>query len=192
MAPDAKRLSDLCLMVTTTCTVPLRPAEQEYVLEHESTLRVFDDDDPDEGRPIALLRWARVALGAAMDGGESLFDVFDAKSADLCAVYEALFDADGNLKTPFDEEMFDDVLYFEHFEFIDKAFDEQEASEELTEHVLRLYGGQGIATFIRSHHDSLRFVAGLRGRGFRVIEHGEKTPLYAVSLCRKRPALQDD
>lgn len=193
MPADPKPLSTQYLLVQTTVTSPSRPREpDEYVLEHKSTLRLVNDETDEDGHAIAKLKWARVALGAAINGGVPAFDVFDAKSQDLCSMYESLFDpATDELKPPFDDDITEDLLYFEEFELLDPAIDEQEAAEELIEHVLHLFGGRALATFFRGGTDTLRFVAALRARGFVTVRGDHGAPLYAVPLTRKRPPPRD-
>jgi hypothetical protein len=186
----ASDLSALCLIVDTKVSAPVRPQEpDDYVLHHDSTLLALEEENED-GRPLAKLRWARVAISAAVDDGVSLFDVFDAASADLCAIYESLFTEDGTLKAPFDADVVDEVLYFEGLELLERAYDEQAVAEEIIEHVLHFFGGQALATFFRGQEDSLRFVAALRARGLQAVEGDHGAPLYAVPLCRRRPPLK--
>jgi hypothetical protein len=109
-----RTLSDHYLLVETRVSWPARPQQpDDFVVEHESTLMLPDDDELD-GRPVAKLHWARVALGAACNAGIPTFDVLDAKSADLFAMYEALFDpATDELKAPFENDLTQDIVYFD-------------------------------------------------------------------------------
>ena len=132
----------------------------------------------------------QLEYGFALDQDTPSFEVADAHSQDLMVLHEAVFDANEDLRAPFDEFEFvaNDILYIERV-VIEEAENFRVYAAELLEHVLRRWAqGCFMAAYIWGSEEDPQLADVLTDRGFGLYKLNGFT-VYAVDLARPRPPL---
>ncbi|HZZ84766.1 MAG TPA: hypothetical protein VFE30_09530 [Anaeromyxobacteraceae bacterium] len=189
--------------VRTTTRTPLRPHDpNDYIVRFESELRRYVADDEgnvgevadDDGDPsvrVATVEWAVLNFDAAVNDGQSLFDVVDAESSEMVWVYETI----RRPSAPEDDEdlvfeMWGNVLYFRDFD-VTAEYDPREVARSVIDHVLRFHGPAAGAVFIFGVHDSRPVRDAFKDCGFEVVRKIDDMEFLTLDLAMRRPPPAD-
>lgn len=190
--------------VRSVVRTPLRPIEpDDYILDFESELRRYlrddeddalgtrCDDDVDPSLLIARASWSSVNWRAAVNDGESPFDVMDAKSQDMLKVYETIVRPGTK---PEDEQfifdMLGNILYFESFD-VSEGFDGRMVVRHFVDHLLRFHDDGSGAVYIYGGNEAPFVRDGVKDCGFDLVRRSGNVEYYALDLSRRRPPPAD-
>jgi hypothetical protein len=95
--------------------LPLHEPDVDWGLVTWLRIRLVHDRPDESQQPIGSAQAARIHIGAALNAGESLYEVLDADSADLEALYPVFFE-DGELREAYCQGAGSDLLYIRHIE----------------------------------------------------------------------------
>ena len=95
--------------------LPLHEPDVDWGLVTWLRIRLLQGGPDDSEQPIGAAQAARIHIAAALNAGESLYDVLDADSADLEALHSVFFN-DGELREEYCQGAGSDLLYIRHIE----------------------------------------------------------------------------
>lgn len=95
--------------------LPLREPDVDWGLVTWLRIRLIQDGPDDSERAIGTAEAARIHIAAALNAGESVYDMLDADSGDLEALHTVFFD-DAELREEYCQGAGSDLLYIRQIE----------------------------------------------------------------------------